>query len=39
MIKFKELITEQKFEFGCVMLYFDLPEMFSIQEQIDTGDL
>lgn len=39
MIKLKELLVEQKFEYGCVMLYFDFPEMFTLQKLIDTGDL
>lgn len=39
MIKLKEILTEQRFEYGCVMVYFDFPEMFKIQEQIDVQDL
>ena len=39
MIKLKDLITEQKFEFGCAMLYYDFPLMFKIHNMIDPKDI
>lgn len=39
MIKLKDLITEQKFEFGCAMLYYDFPLMFKIHDMIDPKDI
>lgn len=39
MIRIKELLTEQKFEYGCVMLYYDFPEMFKIHSMISPQDI
>lgn len=39
MIKLKDLLTEQKFDFGCVMLYYNFPLMNKIQDMIDPKDV
>jgi 2'-5' RNA ligase len=41
MIKFLDLIKEEKekFEYGCVMLYFDFPKMKEIHNMIDSKDV
>lgn len=31
--------TNQKFEYGCVMLYFDFPEIYKIQDEINPEDI
>ena len=31
--------TQSKYEFGCVMLYFNFPELLKLQESIDPSDL
>jgi hypothetical protein len=40
MIKMMEIINEnKKFEYGCVMLFFDFPEMRKIQKPIKIEDI
>lgn len=41
MISIVKLILEEKgkFDYGCVMLYFDFPELKDMQKQIDPEDL
>ena len=40
MIKFKDILEEAKYDYGCVMLYADFPkEILNLQLQIDTEDL
>jgi 2'-5' RNA ligase len=41
MIKFLDLIKEEKekFDYGCVMLYFDFPKMEKIHNMIDSKDV
>lgn len=39
-MKLMELITENhKYEYGCVMLYFDFPEMKSLHKKINVDDI
>lgn len=42
MIKLIDLLkenTQSKYEFGCVMLYFNFPELIELQNKIDPSDL
>lgn len=40
MIKLTNLITEQKFEYGCAMLYFKFPkDILELQSKIDKDDI
>jgi len=42
MIKLMDMINESekpKYEFGCVMLYFDFPEMESMHDKINKDDI
>lgn len=42
MIKLIDLLLENsdnKYDYGCVMLYFNFPEMFKIQDMINPDDL
>ena len=39
-LKLMTIINEErKYEYGCVMLYFDFPQMFKVQDAIDPDDL
>jgi 2'-5' RNA ligase len=41
MIKLKQLLTETKqtYDYGCVMLYFNFPEISKIHDLIDAADI
>jgi 2'-5' RNA ligase len=32
-------LNEKKYEYGCSMIFFDMPEMYKIQDSIDPNDL
>lgn len=39
-LKLMTIINEaRKYEYGCVMLYFDFPQLFKIQDGIDPNDI
>lgn len=39
-LKLMAIINEErKYEYGCVMLYFDFPQMFRVQDGVDPDDL